>query len=272
LYLASTVIKDEACESNLEIYQPQRVNTSEAIKFFKNLSPDLFVIVAYGQILSQELLDIPKIFPINVHASLLPKYRGAAPINWAIICGEKTTGITVIKMVKEMDAGPIVQQAMLDISDLDTAITLEDKLSQRGAQSLLDSLKAIENNRYNLIPQDKSKVGFAPRLKKEDGLIDWSKSAQDICNLIRGCAGWPSAFTYYHGKLLKIHKVSVFTSPRLLSSPSFGEIIKVSREGIVVATGKDNLSIEELQIEGKRRMKTGEFIKGHKICPGDRLG
>jgi methionyl-tRNA formyltransferase len=228
--------------------------------------------MAYGQILSQGVLDIPKIFSINVHASSLPKYRGAAPINWAIINGEETTGITVMKMTKEMDAGPIIQQAMLDISDSDTAITLEDKLSQIGAQTLSDTLGAIENNNYRLVPQDESKVSFAPKLKKEDGLIDWSKSIQDIYNLIRGCAGWPSAFTYYQGKLLKILKVSVSPTPRTCVFPSCGEIMRVSKEGIVVATGGDNLIIEELQIEGKKKMKAEDFISGHRIKPGDRLG
>lgn len=272
LTFAATVIKKIALELGLKVYQPHQVNTPETIKFLKDLNPDLFVIIAYGQILSQEILDIPKIFSINVHASLLPKYRGAAPINWAIIKGEKNTGVTVIKMVKETDAGPIILQKAIDITDDDTSITLEDKLSCLAAQLLLDSLKSIENSNYNLISQDEDKISFAPKLKKEDGRINWHKPAKDIYNLIRGCLSWPCAFTYYNGKLLKIYKIRVGSLVCEFASSPPGEIIKVSKEGIVVATGKGNLIIEELQIEGKRVMKVEEFIAGHKISVGETLG
>jgi len=272
LHFAGTVIKIIALESGIRIYQSFNVNDSDTVKFLKDLDPDLFIVIAYGQILSQKILDIPKIFSINIHASLLPKYRGAAPINWAIIKGEKTTGITVIKMTKEMDAGPIIQQKEIEINNDDTSITLEDKLSHFAAQLLLATLSSIEDNNYNLMPQDKNNVSFAPKLKKEDGRIDWNKPACDIYNLIRGCISWPGAFSYYNGKLLKIYKAKAsFCVPEFLSSVA-GKIISVSKEGIVVATGKDNLIIEELQIEGKRRMKVGEFIAGHKILPGEILG
>jgi len=275
LSLGSTEIKRVALEFGLRLYQPQKVNTPEATEFLKDLSPDLFVVIAYGQILAPEILKIPKILPLNVHGSLLPKYRGAAPINWAIIKGEKATGISIIKMVREMDAGPIIFQEEADINEDDTAITLEGKLS-RLAQGLLPGvIKNIELKNYKLITQDEGKVSFASRLKKEDGLIPWGKSAQDIYNLIRGCLGWPGALTYYKGKLLKIYKAKVssrvlgFLSSQVRRLP--GEIINVSKEGIVVATGEDSLVIEELQMEGKRRMKAEEFIAGHKICIGEVL-
>ena len=274
LSLGSTEIKRVALEFGLRLYQPQKVNTPEATEFLKDLSPDLFVVIAYGQILAPEILKIPKILPLNVHGSLLPKYRGAAPINWAIIKGEKTTGISIIKMVREMDAGPIIFQEEADINEDDTAITLEGKLS-RLAQGLLPGvIKNIELKNYKLITQDEGKVSFASRLKKEDGLIPWGKSAQDIYNLIRGCLGWPGAFTYYQGKLLKIYRAKVSPCPQDSGpdvSVSPGEIIKVSKEGMVVAAGRDNLIIEELQIEGKRRMKVEEFITGHKISIGEKL-
>lgn len=269
LHFAGTAIKTIASESGARIYQPQNVNVQDAIKFLKELSPDLFVVMAYGQILSPGILNIPKIFSINLHASLLPKYRGAAPINWVIIKGEEITGISVVKMTKEMDAGPVIRQKEVGISNDDTAITLEDKLSHSAAQLLLDTLSSVEDNNYNLVPQDKNNVSFAPKLKKEDGRIDWNKPACDIYNLIRGCISWPGAFTYYNGKLLKIYKAKVCPFVRLSVSPLAGEIIKVDKEGIAVATGKDNLIIEELQIEGKRRMKVEEFIAGHKICIGE---
>lgn len=272
LFLSSTVIKKVALELGIKIYQPYRVNTPETIKFLKDLSPDLFVVIAYGQILSQEILDIPKVLSINIHASLLPKYRGAAPVNWAIIRGEEITGVTVMKMAREMDAGPIILQKALDIADEDTAVTLEDSLSHLGVELLLDALKSIESRNYNLMPQDEGKASFAPKLKKENGRINWNLSARDIYNLIRGCLNWPGAFTYYQRKLLKIYKAKVSSGVLEFSSYRPGEIISVSKEGISVVTGKDNLTIEELQIEGKRRMSVEEFIAGHKICIGETLG
>lgn len=191
LSIAGTPVKTTASEAGLKLYQPKDVNTPEAIKILKNLNPDLLVVIAYGQILSQEILNIPKLFAVNLHASILPKYRGAAPINRAIINGESATGVTIIKMVRQMDAGPVILQKAVDISETDTSVTLEEKLSDIGAHLLLQSLKLIENGEYKLIPQDEAKVIFAPKLKKEDGLIKWDKPAQDIYNLIRGCIVWP---------------------------------------------------------------------------------
>lgn len=274
LHLEGTLVKTEAFASGLKIYQPPNINTNEAIEFLKSLSADLFIVIAYGQILSQRVLDIPRIFAINIHASLLPKYRGAAPINWALIHGEETTGITVMKMTEQMDAGPIIMQSQLDILKDDTALTLEEKLSDLGTKILLQPLKDIENNNYKLVPQDESRASFAPKLKKEDGLINWNKPAQDIYNLIRGCINWPGAFTHYKGKLLKIYKSKVrqCASAPVRQLPIAGEITHVSKNSIEVATGNDNLIIQELQIEGKRRMNIEEFIAGHKICAGEILG
>lgn len=270
LPLIPTAIKNIALESHLNIYQPIQVNSTEAIKFLKDLNPDLFVVIAYGQILSKRVLDIPKIMPINVHASILPKYRGAAPINWAIIKGERTTGITIIKMTQNLDAGSIILKDSTDIKDDDDSITLEYRLSQIAAELLINALELIENNSYRLTPQDESNVTFAPKLKKEDGLINWSKSAGEIYNLVRAILDWPGAFTYYNGKLLKIYKAKVSGQKDI--PVSLGEIVEVSKKGICVVTGKDNLIIEELQIEGKRKMTVGEFIAGHKIRPGEILG
>ena len=272
LQIAETAVKKIAKDAGLNIYQPPRANTDEVIKFLKSLSPDLFVVVAYGQILSQEILDIPKVFSINAHASLLPKYRGAAPINWAIINGDNKTGITIIKMIDKMDAGPIISQETLDISEDDTSVTLEEKLSSLAAQLLLYAIKSIENKDYHLTAQDETKVSLAPKLKKEDGQINWNKSGQDICNLIRGVLPWPGAFTYYNGKLLKIYRARVSSQVREFASSNPGEILEASKGGIVVFTGKGNIIIEELQIEGKKRMDVKEFIAGHKICVGDILG
>ncbi len=273
LSLGQTPVKLAAEEAGLKVYQPRQINSLEPQEFLKNLKPDLFVVIAYGQILSQQILDIPKVLPINAHASLLPKYRGAAPINWAIIRGENATGITIIRMSQEMDAGDILSQKPVDIKDDDTAVTLEQRLSDSTAVLLADSLELIKNGKYTLTPQDKEEASFAPKLKKQDGLVDWGKSAADIYNLVRGCLGWPGAFTYYRGKVLKVYKALVlkFESSNVRMLP--GEIREVSQEGITVAAGQDSgIVIKELQIEGKRIMTAREFIAGHKISAGEILG
>lgn len=271
MHIEGTSVKQAALEYGLFIHQPQNINSAEQIKFLKSLNPDLFVVISYGQILSQEVLEIPKIFAINTHASILPKYRGAAPINWAIIKGEKTTGITIIKMTEKMDAGPIILQEKAVIEDLDTAITLQEKLSEVAAQLLKKTLKLIENNNYKLTAQDANEVTFAAKLRKEDGLINWKMHARDIYNLIRGCVGWPGAFTYYEGKLLKIYKAGVLDLSDY-SDKKPGEILEVSKKGIIVTCLKSNLLIHDLQIEGKKIMSAEDFIAGHRVKAGDILG
>jgi len=270
LHLEGTSVKVIAQRNGLKIYQPQRINSPEVLKLLKNLNPDLLVVIAYGQILSQDILDIAKGLAINVHGSLLPQYRGAAPINWAIIKGETATGVTIIKMVKEMDAGPILLHSTIGIQEHDTFITLEDKLSKLAAPLLMEALVSVENNNYKLIEQDERKISLAPKLKKTNGNIDWDAAAKDIHNLVRGFLPWPGAFTYYKGKLLKIYQTKI-EAPERQGARASGEILNVSQEGIVVATGKDDLVIEELQIEGRRKMMAEEFIAGHKIRSGERL-
>lgn len=271
LFLSTTKVKESALKYNLRIYQPDQINSPQAIKFLKTLSPDLFIVIAYGQILSADILRIPKIFSLNLHASLLPKYRGAAPINWAIIKGETETGITIIKMNERMDAGEIILQKKVDIDDSDTAITLEKKLADKGKNLILECLDKIENKNFLLLPQNANNISFASKLKKEDGLIDWNKKASDIRNLIRGCLDWPGAFTYLKGKMLKIYQAGVVCEVSV-SKHFPGEIINIDKNGILVVTGKDYLLIEELQLEGRRRMKVEEFIAGHKIDLHIRLG
>jgi len=270
LHLEGTAVKQIAQDYKLRIYQPQGINTPETINFIKELNPDLFVVVSYGQILSKGILNLPSIFAINAHASILPKYRGAAPINWAIINGEQSSGVTIIKMTEKMDAGSIIMQKQIHIKGDDTSMTLTEKLSQLAAELLVGSLKQIEDNDYKLMPQA-GPVSFAPKLKKEDGLIDWGSPVQNIYNLIRGCLSWPGAFTHYKGKLLKIYRAEVCRLAGLPVCRLPGEIIKVDKDAIIVATGEGNLIIEELQIEGKRRMKVEEFIAGHKVSAGERM-
>lgn len=272
LFLQGTPVKSTALEAGARIYQPESSNSAEAEQYLKGLNADLFIVVAYGQILSEAILDIPKVFSINAHASILPRYRGAAPINWAVIRGEKKTGVTIIKMTKKMDAGPVILKKNLDISDDDSALDLEDKLSHLAAQALIETLRKIEDNNFTLTPQEEENMSLAPKLGKDDGRIAWPNTAQNIYNLIRGCLPWPGAFTYYNGKLLKVYKAKVFQLSALSSQLSAGQVIKVDKDIIIVACGKDYLSIEELQIEGKRKMAAEEFICGHKISAGEKLG
>lgn len=270
MHLGVTAIKEAASSSGIKLCQPEKANTTEFMAMVRNVAPDLFVVIAYGQILSKELLLIPKTFAVNVHASLLPQYRGAAPINWALINGERYTGITVIKMNEKMDAGPVILKQRLEIADNDTWVSLENRLADKAAALLLESIQGIETGRFTLTPQDTASVSLAPKLKKETGLIDWTKSSRAIYNLVRGTLPWPGAYTYYRGKFLKIHAVS--DSGDCPSQCRPAEIIGVSREGILAATGRGCVNILELQPAGKRVMKASEFISGHAVKPGERFG
>ncbi len=275
LSLSSTEVKKAAEAHGLQIYQPEDVNREECVGFLKGLKPDIFIVVSFGQILNQDILSIPRILCLNLHASLLPKYRGAAPVNWALIRGETETGVSVIKMSKRLDAGPIIMQRKTEINDNDDAQSLSDRLSVLGAEVMLESLRLIQINRYELVLQDESEATLAPKLKKEDGLIEWDKPARDIFNLIRGCAGWPGTFTYYKDKILKIHKARIsysFASVASRTDYSPGEILEASSQGLIVGAGSDYLLIEELQMEGKKRVSAAEFISGYKISVGEKLG
>jgi len=269
LTLQATAVKRFAEERGLKVYQPLKINTPEVVAFLKTFNADLFIVISYGQILTSEVLGVPKIFAINAHASQLPKYRGAAPVNWAIIKGEVATGVTIMKLDEKMDTGPVLLQKELTILPDENAIELEERLAVTASELLVSSLKSIENNNFVLKAQDDSLASLAPKLKKEDGIIDWKKPAGDIHNLIRGCRDWPGAFSYYKSQLLKIHKASVVSSTN--SEPQPGKILDVSPEGITVAAGEGGIRIEELQIEGKRKMAIREFISGHRISVGEML-
>lgn len=275
LLLSETLIKTIAKSNAVRVFQPERINAKESVDVLRSFQADLFIVIAYGQLLSEELLGIPKLFAVNVHASLLPRYRGAAPINWSLINGDRTAGLSVFKLVKKMDAGPLLLQQEVEIASSDTALTLEEKLSHLAAPMLLEALKRISHNDYALTEQDESAATYAPKLKKENGLIRWEKPAEEIHNLIRGCVGWPGAFTHFRKKLLKIHAASV-TKYELIGSLSAplepAEVIAVSKEAIAVATGRDILLIHQLQIEGKKKMSVKEFAAGHTLSAGEKLG
>jgi methionyl-tRNA formyltransferase len=269
--LEPTAVKKAALELGLELFQPGDINSAASIAHLRRLGADLFVIIAYGQKLSQTILDIPAIMPVNIHASLLPAYRGAAPVNWALINGEKQTGVTLMKVTLRMDTGPVLLQKSVDILDSDTAPALADKLSACAPGILIAGIDRLASGACPLAVQDESKASYAAKLRKSDGLIDWNKPAAAIANLVRGCMPWPGAFTHYKGKLVKIHKVSAL-SETALDGGKTGQVIGISREGITVAAGRNAVLMESVQMEGKRVISAYEFAAGYKVKIADTFG
>ncbi len=262
------------------ILQPVKVRTPEFLESIKELEPDLIVTAAYGRILTKAVLDVPKLGCINVHASLLPKYRGAAPIQWAIINGDSVTGITTMFMDEGMDTGDILLKKEIEVDPEMNAGELFDKLKVLGAQALLETLEALKNGTLTRMPQDHSKAVNVPMITKETGLIDWNKSAADIHNLVRGTNPWPGAYTLYKGSRLKIWKTAVMEdcpagSPEhelleLAKKTQPGRIIEISKQCLVVATGCGCLLISDLQFDNCRRMGVCEC--GHNMDEGEVLG
>jgi methionyl-tRNA formyltransferase len=271
MHVEPAPIKKLALELGVDVYQPDDINSAESVKYLKKMNSDVFVVIAYGQKLSREVLDIPAIMPLNIHASLLPAYRGAAPINWAVINGDKVTGVTLMKVSFRMDTGPVLLQRSRDIEESDTAADLADKLSADAAEILIEGLSKLASKDYALTDQDGSKATYAPKMKRSDGLIIWEKPASDIVNLVRGCTPWPGAFTYYKGKLIKIHRASNVSYKGSDIVPA-GQIVHISREGIVVSAKGGSLLIESVQMEGKRIISAAEFVAGYKVIAADAFG
>ncbi|MBL7158806.1 MAG: methionyl-tRNA formyltransferase [Candidatus Omnitrophica bacterium] len=269
LLLSRTPVKSRALELGLEIYQPEDLREKDAVKYIRRFKADLFVVAAYGEILTKEILDLPKLYAINVHPSLLPKYRGAAPVQWAMIKGEKKTGLTVIRMNEKMDAGDIMLERSVKIEREDTASGLEEKLSYLGAILLLDAVRFIEMEKIQFKRQNPKSVSYAPKLKKEDGLIDWGMDAAKVYNRVRGLAPWPGAHTLLSGKGLKILQAEILPAYKKLAP---GTIIETRSDGIVVACGKNSIVIKELQLEGGKSMDAANFLRGHKLERGNTLG
>ena len=262
-------VKELAMELRLPVMQPETTKDEAFIAEVKRMSPDLIVVAAYGRILTRDLLDIPRLGCINVNASLLPKYRGAAPIQWAITSGEKRTGITIIKMDEGMDTGDILLAQEVKIGADDTAQSLHDTLAQVGANLVTEAMDQLNRGTLRPIPQDHREATYAPLLKKEDGLIDWSQDAHDIFNRIRGFNPWPGAFTYLKGLRLKILSAKIITE-EVRERP--GKVVQSGSEGVKVTTGKGYLLIKEVQLEGRRRMSIHEFLIGNEIPSGTQMG
>lgn len=254
-------VKKVALEHGLPISQPDRIKDENFIKRLKELNPEFGIVVAYGKILPKEILNTPKYGCINLHASLLPKYRGAAPIQWALIKGEKTTGVTTMLIDEGLDTGPIFLQREVVIDDEDNAETLSQKLSKIGAELMIETIEKIRKGEIKPEPQ-KGLASYAPLLKKEDGKINWNASAREIFNLIRGTYPWPCAYSFLKNERVKIIKAEVLEG----SAPA-GLIVKAKNE-LIVGTGKGLLKILLIQPEGKKIMTAKEFLIGRKINEG----
>ena len=268
MVLTPPPIKVLAQEYNIPVLQPERIKEDWFIERLKNISPDIIVVVAYGRILPKAVLEIPQNGCINVHASLLPRYRGAAPINWAIINGEKTTGITTMLMDEGMDTGRILLKEGILISDDDTAGTLHDKLKDVGAVTLLKTIDAIRDSSAIPIEQDNSLATYAPILKKIDCHIDWNRDAVAIRNFVRGLNPLPCAFTHIENRLLKIYSGFAKSDK---TDKTAGAVVGVSSDGIQVAAKDSIFVITELKPENRDKMSAGEFIRGYKIEKGQIL-
>ena len=246
----------------LEVLQPAKIKDPQAIEELRALKPDVIVVVAYGQILPRDVLGIPRLACLNLHASLLPRWRGAAPVQAAIAAGDCETGITVMHMDEGLDTGDILSQRNLEILPNDTGGSLHDRLAQIAPETLLESLRLVAAENAPRIPQDNARATYAPKLKREHGLIDWSESAEAIDRKIRAYNPWPGAFMKVDRQNLKIFSASVVD---LNGQP--GEVLRSDKE-LIVATGKGALSLAEVQLEGKRRMSAGKFLRGHAALLG----
>lgn len=264
-----TPVKEAALKHGIEVYQPHRVKTEEAVAKLREYGADVFVVAAYGQILSKEILDMPKYGCVNIHASLLPKYRGAAPIQWSIIDGEKVTGVTTQMMAEGIDTGDILDILKVEIASDETAGSLFDKLTDAGAHIILETLKKLEDGTATRTPQDDSQSSYAKMLDKKLGDIDFTKSAEEIERLVRGLNPWPSAYTRYNGKTLKVWKAEVIDKEY---AGECGQIVDKTKKAIVVKTGVGALAITELQLEGKKRMTTESYLCGACFDDGAILG
>lgn len=266
---APSPVKSLAVAKNLPVFQPERVRDHSSLEVLKSLHPDLMVVVAYGQILSPAVLAIPPRGCVNVHASLLPKFRGAAPIARAILGGETRTGVTTMLMDPGMDTGPILLTAETSVEESDTQGTLHDRLARMGARLLGQTLEGWEKGTLPPIPQDPSLATYAPKIQKEEGRINWQTPARQLFNLVRAFDPWPGAFTVWAGRILKLFQ------PRPLEEEAKeapGTVAQTSATGLRIATSDGYLLIRELQLANRPRMGVSEFLRGYPLKPGMQLG
>ncbi len=262
-------VKEVALEAGLPIYQPEKVRSEDFVEQVRRIAPDAIVVASFGQIIPKAILDIPRLGDINVHSSLLPKYRGAAPIHYALFNGDAVTGVTTMLMDPGLDTGPILLQCEVEILPEDDEGSLESRLAEVGAELLLETLDGIEQGTITPKPQDNSQATLAPSVKREECEIRWTDAAFAVCGRVRGCSPRPGAYTMWQGAPLKVWWCTPFeTGP----SGEPGEVLDVNAQGIVVQTGTGPVLITEVQPENKKRMSAAEFARGYRLTKGSRLG
>ena len=263
-----TPVKEKAMELGIPVYQPVKVREPEFVEKLRQMEPDAIVVVAFGQILPKSILEIPRYGCVNIHASLLPKYRGAAPIQWAVIDGERESGVTTMFMNEGLDTGDMLEKEAVTLDPKETGGSLHDKLSAIGGRLILSTLKGLEDGTLKGTPQTDEGTCYAKMLKKSLGDIDWTMDAAAIERLIRGLNPWPSAYTCLHGKTLKIWDGDVLEREYGVEP---GTVAEVAKDRLVVQTGQGSLAIRSLQLEGKKRMDAGDFLRGYAVEAGTRL-
>ena len=268
--MATSPVKDAALAAGVPVFQPEKIKSEEALDYFKRLAPDAVVIIAYGQIISQRLIEIPRLGWVNLHASLLPKYRGAAPINWAIVNGETRTGVTSMQIDSGLDTGPMLLKYETEIGRDETAPELGARLADAGAPLIAETLRGVENGKIAATPQDGSQATLAPPLKKEDGRVDWSLDARAIYNRIRGLQPWPGAFTTFRGKNCQIWGKPL---KPVAAGGMPGIMLPTKEDGLlVICGGASVLRVDHVQLEGRKRITAEEFLNGARLVPGERFG
>jgi methionyl-tRNA formyltransferase len=270
LRLQASPVKERVLQLKLPLLQPERARDEQFMQELRQINPALVAVAAYGQILPQALLDLPQFGCLNVHTSLLPKYRGAAPIQWAILNDEPKTGVTIMKMDAGLDTGAILSKAETTIEPQDTSETLHERLAQMGADLLFQTIPKYVAGEIRPCPQPVDGVSYAPRIKKEDGHIDWSQPARAVWNRVRGLLPWPGAFTFLPGKP-PLRLLKIWSAEPAKGSGAPGEVLQADRNGIFVACGDGALRILLLQQEGGRRLPVSDFLAGHSLAPGQRL-
>lgn len=269
--LQCSAVKEVALESGLRIYQPQRVRDEVFLNELRKLCPDVIVVVAFGQILSKEILGVPQYGCLNVHASLLPKLRGAAPIQWSVIQGDEESGVTIMQMNEGLDTGDILLTERYQLDKKETGGSLFERLAKLGGPMILKVLEQIENDSLHPVPQKEEEHTYAKMLSKETGRMDFSNSAVVLERLIRGLNPWPSAYCFLDGRMLKIWEADVLSEDAVLADTEEelpGTVVEVNKNDFVVKTGQDYLQIKSLQLEGKKRMNTGDFLRGYALEKG----
>ena len=261
-----TPVKEAALKYGIEVYQPRRIREAECVEKLRQYNADIMVVIAFGQIIPKEILEMVPYGCVNVHASLLPKYRGAAPIQWSIIDGEAVTGVTTMQMDEGLDTGDMLLKTEVPITAEETGESLHDKLAKAGAALCVETLAKLQEGSIVPKKQGESPTAYAKMLDKKLGNIDWTKSAVEIERLVRGLNSWPSAYTYWNKKVVKIWKASVTDEK---SNEQAGTVVKVEKDGFYVQTGNGLLKVLELQISGKKRMDAGAFLRGYTIEPGE---